>query len=111
MRLAVLPGDGIGPEITAATLPVLNSASARFGLYLQTEEHFAGIGSLRKFGTTLRPEVQEAVRAADGLILGPAATLEFKDQINPSMFFRKHLDLFANIRPARTLPRHTEAHQ
>ncbi len=104
MRLAVLPGDGIGPEITAATLSVLSAASTHFALDIQTEEHLAGLESLRKFGTTLRPEVQEAVRAADGLILGPSATLEFTGQINPSMFFRKTLDLFANIRPAKTYP-------
>ena len=45
---------------------------------------------------------------ADGLVLGPAATFDFRDEakgeINPSMFFRKGLDLFANIRPARTYP-------
>src|SRR5262249_57025295 len=49
-----------------------------------------------------------AARKADGLILGPTATADFKDaahgEINPSMFFRKNLDLFANIRPARTYP-------
>jgi 3-isopropylmalate dehydrogenase len=48
------------------------------------------------------------VRAADGLILGPTATFDFKDEqsgeINPSKYFRKNLDLFANVRPARTYP-------
>jgi 3-isopropylmalate dehydrogenase len=50
----------------------------------------------------------ETVQAADGLILGPAATFDFKDEqrgeINPSKYFRKNLDLFANVRPARTYP-------
>jgi 3-isopropylmalate dehydrogenase len=108
MRIAVLPGDGIGPEITAATLFVLSATSERFGLNIQVEEHAAGHDSLRQFGTTVRPGLLDVVRAADGLILGPTATFDFKDeskgQINPSMFFRKNLDLFANIRPARTYP-------
>jgi 3-isopropylmalate dehydrogenase len=56
----------------------------------------------------VRPELLDKARAADGLILGPAATYDFKDaskgEINPSAFFRKNLDLFANIRPSRTYP-------
>ncbi|WP_375411381.1 isocitrate/isopropylmalate dehydrogenase family protein [uncultured Bradyrhizobium sp.] len=106
MRLIVLPGDGIGPEITAATLSVLHAASTKFGLELAIEQHEVGHDSLRQFGTTVRPQLLDIVRAADGLILGPAATFDFRDEgrgeINPSMFFRKHLDLFANIRPAKT---------
>jgi 3-isopropylmalate dehydrogenase len=106
MRIVALPGDGIGPEISAATLGVLHAASAKFGLDLAIEQHAVGHDSLRQFGTTVRPELLDIVRAADGLILGPAATFDFKDEskgeINPSMFFRKNLDLFANIRPAKT---------
>jgi 3-isopropylmalate dehydrogenase len=108
MQLLVLPGDGIGPEITAATLAVLRAASERFRLNLNLIEEAVGHESLRRFGTTVRPELLAAARAADGLILGPTATFDFKDEargeINPSMFFRKQLDLFANIRPARTYP-------
>jgi 3-isopropylmalate dehydrogenase len=108
MQLLVLPGDGIGPEITAATLFVLRAASERFRLNLNLIEEPVGHESLRRFGTTVRPELLAAARAADGLILGPTATFDFKDEargeINPSMFFRKQLDLFANIRPARTYP-------
>ncbi len=108
MRLVVLPGDGIGPEITEATLAVLGAASSRFGLNLAIERHAVGHESLRLHGTTVRPELLDIVRGADGLMLGPTATFDFKDesrgQINPSMFFRKNLDLFANIRPARTYP-------
>ncbi len=106
MRLLVLPGDGIGPEITAATLAVLRAADARCALQLDIVEEAVGHASLKRYGTTVRPELLEVARAADGVILGPAATFEFKDEakgeINPSMFFRKNLDLFANIRPART---------
>jgi 3-isopropylmalate dehydrogenase len=108
MRLIVLPGDGIGPEITAATSLVLRAASERFQLPLELEEHAVGHASLTQFGATVRPGLLDRVRAADGLILGPTATFDFKDEtrgeINPSRYFRKALDLFANVRPARTYP-------
>jgi 3-isopropylmalate dehydrogenase len=108
MQILILPGDGIGPEITAATIEVLRAASDQFGLGLALADDVVGHESLRRYGTTVRPDVLTAAQQADGLILGPTATLDFKDaahgEINPSMFFRKNLDLFANIRPARTYP-------
>ncbi len=108
MRLLALPGDGIGPEITSATATVLGVAARRLELRLELVEDVAGHESLRRHGTTVRPELLDMAREADGLILGPMATLEFQDEargeINPSMFFRKGLDLFANIGPARTYP-------
>src|SRR4051812_40078803 len=108
MRVLVLAGDGIGPEITAATLQVVRAAAQRFSLALDLEGEVVGHESLARYGTTVRPELRERVRAAEALILGPAATYDFKDaskgEINPSAFFRKNLDLFANIRPARTYP-------
>src|SRR6202011_5778910 len=90
----------------AATLNVLRAASERFQLNVQLEQHAVGHESLEQFGATVRPGLPETVRSADGLILGPTATFDFKDEqsgeINPSKFFRKSLDLFANVRPART---------
>ncbi|HXI99665.1 MAG TPA: isocitrate/isopropylmalate family dehydrogenase [Micropepsaceae bacterium] len=108
MQLLVLAGDGIGPEITAATLTVLAAAARRFSLDLSIEEDIVGHASLPVHGTTVRTALLDRARAADGLILGPTATFDFKDptkgEINPSAFFRKNLDLFANIRPSRTYP-------
>jgi 3-isopropylmalate dehydrogenase len=108
MRIVILPGDGIGPEITAATSAVLRAASERFQLNINLEEHAVGHTSLEKSGTTVRPELLDIAKSADGLILGPTATFDFKDEargeINPSKYFRKTLDLFANVRPARTYP-------
>jgi len=108
MRIVLLQGDGIGPEIAAATQNVLRAASERFQLNVQIEEHAVGHASLQQFGATVRPGLLETVRSADGLVLGPTATADFKDEgsgeINPSKYFRKNLDLFANLRPARTYP-------
>ena len=106
MKIVVLPGDGIGPETMAVTVQVLQTVSQRFGLNLQLDHDITGHESLRRHGATVTPALLEKVKAADGLMLGPTATFDFKDEskgeINPSKFFRKELDLYANIRPART---------
>jgi 3-isopropylmalate dehydrogenase len=106
MRILVLPGDSIGPEITSATLTVLRAAASRFNLTMQFVEDVVGHESLERYGTTVRSDLLDKARQCDGVILGPTATYEFKDpekgEINPSAHFRKGLDLFANIRPART---------
>jgi 3-isopropylmalate dehydrogenase len=106
MHILILPGDGIGPEITAATVKILQAASHRFNLGLVLVDDVVGHESLRRHGTTVRPELLDQAKAMQGIVLGPTATFDFKDEakgeINPSKFFRKSLDLFANIRPAKT---------
>jgi len=66
MKILVLPGDGIGPEITAATLAVLERANALFKLELQWQHEEIGLPALRKEGTTLPPRALEAARSSDG---------------------------------------------
>ncbi len=106
MKILVLPGDGIGPEITAATLAVLDRANALFKLDLGWQREEIGLPALKKEGTTLPPRVMEAARLSEGVILGPLSTYEYpareKGGINPSAEFRTKLDLYANIRPARS---------
>jgi 3-isopropylmalate dehydrogenase len=106
MKIVVLPGDGIGPETMSVTVAVLSAVSNQNGLKLDLQHDIAGHESLKKHGATVTEALLEKVKHADGLMLGPMATYDFKDEakgeINPSMFFRKKLDLFANIRPART---------
>jgi 3-isopropylmalate dehydrogenase len=108
MKLLVLPGDGIGPEITRATLAVLDAASARFGLGLEYEHADIGFASLEKVGTTLPDGVLERAREVDGIILGPISHLDYppreKGGVNVSGAFRVQLDLYANVRPARSRP-------
>jgi isocitrate/isopropylmalate dehydrogenase len=106
MRILVLPGDGIGPEITEATLAVLDRANAKFRLGLEWQTEQIGLGPLKKEGTTLPDRVMDAARKAPGIILGPVDHLQYppRDQggINPSGELRVKLDLFANIRPAKS---------
>ncbi|MBL8697847.1 MAG: isocitrate/isopropylmalate dehydrogenase family protein [Alphaproteobacteria bacterium] len=112
MQLAVLPGDDIGPEITVATLDVLAAVKRHFSLDIGVEHHAIGLESLKQSGATLTEAVFAAAREADGIILGPVATAIYppadKGGINPSAYFRKNLDLYANIRPARTFGRATQ---
>lgn len=108
MKIALLPGDGIGPEITAATRLVLDAVDQRFGFGFEYSEIDIGFAALEKHGSTF-PEVSfEAAKAADALILGPVSHLDYppreKGGLNPSGELRKRLDLFANIRPAVTRP-------
>jgi isocitrate/isopropylmalate dehydrogenase len=105
-HLLVMEGDGIGPEITAATLAVLRAADRRFGLQLSFATAAVGFPALRECGTTFPQAAHEAARAADGVILGPVSHNDYppvvEGGLNPSGELRKRLDLFANIRPART---------
>jgi 3-isopropylmalate dehydrogenase len=106
MNLLVLPGDGIGPEITSAMLAVLQKTDALFKLKLQMESRAIGLTSLKSEGTTLPEDVMQAVRAADGVVLGPLATYDYpakeKGGLNPSAELRIRLDLYANVRPAKS---------
>jgi len=106
MNLAVLPGDGIGPEITNAALQVLERVKRTLSLDLATEVHEIGVAALHRTGTTLPPAVLDACRRADGVILGPVSTASYppRDQggVNASAALRIELDLFANVRPSRT---------
>ncbi|MGI4944033.1 MAG: isocitrate/isopropylmalate dehydrogenase family protein, partial [Janthinobacterium lividum] len=108
MRLLVLPGDGIGPEISAATVAVVTEAARIVGLAPEFSHAEIGFPSLRAHGTTFTDAVFEAARDADGVILGPVSHNEYPptDQggLNPSGQLRRRLDLYANIRPARIRP-------
>ena len=104
MRILVLPGDGIGPEITAATLDVLGAT----GLDVTLETRDIGLASLQAAGTTLPAEVMDLIPKADGVILGPVSHYEYPPRaeggINPSAELRTVFELYANIRPCRSRP-------
>lgn len=108
MRLIVLPCDGIGPEITRASIEVLDAASKRFKLGLSYDYEDSGFVSLEKHGTTLRQETLEKAKSYDGIILGTQSHADYpvpeKGGRNVSASFRVGLDLYANVRPARTRP-------
>jgi 3-isopropylmalate dehydrogenase len=107
-HLVVMPGDGIGPEITAATLVVLREVDKLLSLGLTFEEVPIGFEALKTYGTTLPDHSFEAGKRADGVILGPVSHNDYppvaQGGLNPSGEMRKRLDLYANIRPAKSRP-------
>jgi 3-isopropylmalate dehydrogenase len=106
MNIVVLPGDGIGPEITAATLRVLDRVKQALRVDLAFDVREIGRTALRSEGTTFPASVMEACRLAHGVILGPVSTADYPPReqggINASAELRIQLDLFANVRPSRT---------
>jgi isocitrate/isopropylmalate dehydrogenase len=106
IRIVVMEGDGIGPEITAATVTVLRAADRLFHLGLSLTPVSIGLQALRAEGITLPENAVAAAKSADGVILGPVSHNEYpplaQGGLNPSGELRKRLDLFANIRPAKS---------
>ncbi len=99
-RIAVIPGDGIGPEIMDATLAVIESTgfSAEW-VYLD-----AGLSAIEKGKAAVPPETIETIRELGLAIKGPTTTPSSGGHSSANVQLRKALDLFANVRPARTLP-------
>ncbi len=108
LTIAVLPGDGIGPEITAAAVRVLRHAAGAFGFDLELREADVGFAALEASGTTCPEPVIALAREADAVILGPVSHNDYPPRaqggVNPSGTLRVALDLYANIRPARSHP-------
>lgn len=107
MKIMTLPCDGIGPEIMAATLEVVEAANRRFDLGITYREEESGFTSLRNHGITLREEVLDRARTEfDGVILGTQSHMDYPPVAeggrNVSAGFRIGLDLYANVRPARS---------
>lgn len=109
IRIAVLPGDGIGPEVTEAALQVLEVVKERFNLEVATERHPVGWAGYEAAGHPLPTQTREAALAADAVFLGAVGDPR-ADEVPPNLRpeaglleLRKVLDCFANLRPARTL--------
>jgi 3-isopropylmalate dehydrogenase len=106
MKILVLPGDGIGPEITDTTLDVLKAVDQIHNLGLEFEHQDIGLKSLAEQGTTLPAAVMERIPQVDGVILGPVSHYEYPSKqeggFNPSAELRVQFELFANVRPCRS---------
>lgn len=109
LRIAVLPGDGIGPEVMDACLEVLDALQARVGGYrLAFERLAAGAEHYRRTGVTMSEEVFARAASADAILFGamglPEVRLPDGREIAPQLDLRERLELFAGVRPIRLLP-------
>jgi isocitrate dehydrogenase (NAD+) len=98
--ITLIPGDGIGPEVAAATQRVLEAA----GVKIEWELHNAGAEVAAKRGTTLPDEVLESIRRNKVALKGPIGTPIGKGFRSVNVTLRQALDLYANVRPVRSLP-------
>lgn len=98
--LTLIPGDGIGPEVCDATRQVLEAAGAK----IDWEVHNAGAAVAEARGTTLPDEVLESIRRNKVALKGPIGTPIGKGFRSVNVTLRQTLDLYANVRPVRSLP-------
>jgi 3-isopropylmalate dehydrogenase len=108
-RICVLPGDGIGVEVMAPCIAVLQRAAERTGGFaLHCEEHRAGAFTFRDTGKALPDATLEAARGADAILLGAMGwpDIRYPDgtEIAPQLDLRFALNLYAGVRPIRALP-------
>jgi isocitrate dehydrogenase (NAD+) len=99
-RIVLIPGDGIGPEVTAAAQRVVEAA----GIGVDWQTHLAGQSALDKLGSPLPAETLSAVQKADATLKGPTATPSGTGFRSVNVELRQKLHLYANYRPARSLP-------
>ncbi len=98
--ITLIPGDGIGPEVTEATRRVLDAAGAGFEYDVQT----AGAEALERHGDPLPDAVLESIRRNRVALKGPVTTPVGKGFKSVNVRLRQELVLYANLRPVRTLP-------
>ncbi|HYG61479.1 MAG TPA: isocitrate/isopropylmalate dehydrogenase family protein [Thermoanaerobaculia bacterium] len=99
-KITLLPGDGIGPEVTNATVRVLDAAGAD----LEYERHVAGAEAVQQFGNPLPPEVMESIQRNCIALKGPITTQVGGGFQSVNVQLRQKLELYANLRPSRSLP-------
>ena len=109
MKIAILSGDGIGPEVVDEAVGCLRALDRRFELALEFEEGLAGGCAIDACGTALPEDTLRLARAADAALLGAVGGPKWDDpraSVRPEqalLGLRKELGLFANLRPVRTV--------
>jgi isocitrate dehydrogenase (NAD+) len=99
-NITLIPGDGIGPEIIAATVRIIEAS----GVEIDWETHIIGAQALEKYGTTIPDSTIESIKRNKVALKGPLTTPVGKGFTSVNVGLRKSLDLYANIRPVKALP-------
>jgi 3-isopropylmalate dehydrogenase len=114
-KIVVLPGDGIGPEVTAEALRVLQVVARKFGHAFEFDERLMGGCSIDRHGTAMTDEVLAVCKASSAVLLGAVGGPKWDDpraKVRPEqglLGLRKGLGVFANLRPVRVHPSLVEA--
>jgi 3-isopropylmalate dehydrogenase len=107
-HIAVLAGDGIGPEVMAPALEVLRKVAAKSGLTFRFTEAPAGANHYLKAGKSMPDSTLQLCAEADAILLGacglPSVRYPDNTEIMPQVELRFHFDLYAGVRPARLIP-------
>lgn len=103
-RIGVMAGDGIGPEVVASAMEVVDAACDRYDCKLEWIPLPVGWEALNQTGSALPQETIDALEDCDGWLLGPLDFVTYPDPRlrNPSAELRRHFQLFANVRPAKS---------
>src|SRR5450759_1880978 len=99
-KITLLPGDGIGPEVTAAVVSILECT----GVDIEWEKYFVGAEALSRFGDPLPQEVLDSILRNKVALKGPVTTPVGTGFQSINVRLRKTLDLYANLRPVRSQP-------
>ena len=109
-KIALLPGDGIGPEVTNSAVKIINLVANKFNIELSYDTFDIGGGCYEKHGAPLIEETLEGCYKADSVFLGAVGGPDWENlphHLKPEaalLKLREKLELFANIRPARVYP-------
>jgi len=98
--ITLIPGDGIGPEVTDAVTGILEAS----GVSIDWERHLAGALAFERTGNTLPPDLIESIRRNTVALKGPVTTPIGAGFTSVNVGLRKALDLYANLRPVWNLP-------
>jgi isocitrate dehydrogenase (NAD+) len=99
-KVTLIPGDGIGPEVTKPTLEIIQVA----GVKIEWETFIAGAGALARYGKTISDELMNSIKKNKVALKGPLTTPIGEGFASANVELRKTLDLYANFRPVKSLP-------
>ena len=99
-KITLLPGDGIGPEVTASVVAIIECA----GVDVEWEKYFVGSEAISRYGDPLPPDVLESILRNKVALKGPVTTPIGTGFASINVRLRKTLDLYANLRPVRSMP-------
>jgi isocitrate dehydrogenase (NAD+) len=99
-KITLIPGDGIGPEVTKPTLEIIKAA----GVKVEWETHLAGAEALKKHGTTIPKQLMDSFEKNKVALKGPVTTPVGEGFASVNVELRQTFDLYANLRPIKNLP-------